>query len=363
MDYAEKIKELEEELRKTPYNKATQHHIGLVKAKIAKLREKALARGSGGGKGQSYAVRKSGDASCVLVGFPSVGKSTLLNALTNAESETAAYAFTTLDVIPGLMEYENAQIQILDVPGILEGAAIGKGRGREVLSVVRSADLVIFLADATAPSTVEVLRKEINDSGLRVNEERPDVKITKKARGGINLGTTVRLSKMSIPTIISILREFRINNADVVLRTDVSPDQLIDAIEGNRLYVPGITVLTKSDLVSDLEVRAASKKVKADIAISASAGKNIDKLQKLIYKKLGLIRIYCKEVSKEADLKEPLILNKDASVRDACLKLHKDFVSGFRFVRIWGSSAKFPGQRLSLKHRLKDKDIIEIHVR
>jgi len=114
----EKIRELQEEIRRTKYNKATQHHIGRLKAKIARLREEAEARSrakSGGGSG--YAVRKSGDATVVLVGFPSVGKSTILNKLTNASSEVGAYDFTTLDVVPGVMEHRGASIQILDVPG------------------------------------------------------------------------------------------------------------------------------------------------------------------------------------------------------------------------------------------------------
>ena len=130
VDYNEQIKEFEEELKKTKYNKKTQHHIGLVKAKIAKLRERQESRGKGGKKGEGYSVRRSGDATVLLLGFPSAGKSTLLNALTNAESETGAYAFTTLTVIPGTLEYKHAKIQVLDVPGIVKGASDGTGRGK-----------------------------------------------------------------------------------------------------------------------------------------------------------------------------------------------------------------------------------------
>ena len=84
-DYDERIKEFEEELKKTKYNKKTQHHIGLVKAKIARLKEKSEQKKKGGKKGEGFSVRKSGDATVVLIGFPSVGKSTLLNKITNAE--------------------------------------------------------------------------------------------------------------------------------------------------------------------------------------------------------------------------------------------------------------------------------------
>ncbi|MEK6949157.1 MAG: GTPase, partial [Nanoarchaeota archaeon] len=125
----EKIKELDDLISKTKYNKSTQHAIGLYKAQLAKLKEKQKAR-SGGRKGEGYNVRKTGDGTVVLLGFPSVGKSTLLNALTNANSAVAAYAFTTLTVIPGILEYKHAKIQVLDVPGVMHGAAAGTGRGK-----------------------------------------------------------------------------------------------------------------------------------------------------------------------------------------------------------------------------------------
>ncbi len=107
------ISELEKELSGTKYNKATQGHFAVVKAKIAMLKEKESARQRGAGKTDGFTVRKSGDATVILVGFPSVGKSTLLNVLTNASSQVAAYAFTTLTCIPGLMEYKGAKFKFL----------------------------------------------------------------------------------------------------------------------------------------------------------------------------------------------------------------------------------------------------------
>ena len=132
--YDRKVKELEEELSTTKYNKKTQHHIGLVKAKLAKIKEDYQKKAAGKGKQEGFSVKRTGDATAIIVGFPSVGKSTLLNAITNANSPVGAYAFTTLTCIPGLMEYSHAKIQVLDVPGIVEGAATGRGRGREVLA-------------------------------------------------------------------------------------------------------------------------------------------------------------------------------------------------------------------------------------
>ena len=97
---SEKIRELEAEIAKTKYNKRTQHAIGLMKAKLAVLKERAV-QGASIGKARGderFTVRKSGDGTAVLLGFPSVGKSTLLNKLTDAKSAVAAYQFTTLTV-------------------------------------------------------------------------------------------------------------------------------------------------------------------------------------------------------------------------------------------------------------------------
>ena len=128
----EQIKSIEEEIEKTQYNKKTQGHIGLLKAKIARLKmEQEKRRAASGGGGQGYSVKKSGNATVALVGFPSVGKSTLLTKLTGAKSDVAAYAFTTLDVIPGLMTYKFAKIQILDMPGLIRDASKGKAEAEK----------------------------------------------------------------------------------------------------------------------------------------------------------------------------------------------------------------------------------------
>ena len=129
MGLEDEIEDLREEIANTPYNKATEAHIGRLKAKLAEKKEKLENQSSAGG-GHGYAVEKHGDATVALVGFPSVGKSTLINALTNADSEVGSYEFTTLDVNPGMLQYRGANIQILDVPGLIEGAAGGRGGGK-----------------------------------------------------------------------------------------------------------------------------------------------------------------------------------------------------------------------------------------
>ncbi len=358
-----KVKELEEELSTTKYNKKTQGHIGLVKAKLAKIKEEFQRKSSAKGKGEGFTVRRTGDATIIMVGFPSVGKSTLLNAITNANSPVGAYAFTTLTCIPGLLEYNHAKIQVLDVPGIVEGAATGRGRGREVLACAQSADLVIVLLDVFSPRHLEVVKNEIYETGLRMNQKPPQVNISRKPRGGIDVGLTVKLTKLNAETIKSILKEFRLENCSIVIREDITDDQLIDVIEGNKRYVPAIIVLNKIDMVDTKELERIKAIVKPDICISAENKENTEELKEMIFKKLDFIRIYCKEAGKKADMEVPLIMRKGNTLRDVCVKLHKDFVSKFRFARVWGRSARFPGMVLrKLEHTVQDNDIVEVHV-
>ncbi len=364
VDYNQKIRELEEELKKTKYNKATQGHIGIVKAKIAQLREKQESRvqKKTGRSEHGYTVRKSGDATVLLLGFPSTGKSTLLNQLTRKESQVGAYAFTTLTVIPGMMEYKQAKIQILDVPGVMAGAASGKGRGKEVLAVIRNADLVLMIVDITQPEQYHALLREVWESGIRINKEKPEVFIKKKSEGGLQIGRTVSLD-LTDETLKRILQEFRINNADVLIRSVIDADDFIDCLGGNKKYLPAIICLNKADLVNASDVSRVKREINADLAVSAEQGLNLSALKELIFRKLNFMRIYLKEPRKEADLAEPLIITRDASIRDVCLKLHRDFADKFKFARVWGSSTKFPGQKLTLKHVLKDQDILEIHLK
>ncbi|MBS3140994.1 50S ribosome-binding GTPase [Candidatus Woesearchaeota archaeon] len=353
----ERIKDLEKDLSSGKYDKSTAHHFALVKAQLSKLKERKEKQASSGKGVYGYSVRKSGDASVILVGFPSVGKSTLMNKLTDAKSDVAAYAFTTLTVIPGVMKYKSAKIQILDVPGIVEGAASGKGKGKEVLSCVYSADLIILLADE--PSQIKKLERELYEFNIRINTERARINLVRKEKGGLNINLPKNFN-LDMETIKLILREFKIHNANVDIYRNLSVEEFIDFLEGNKKYIPAIYVLNKVDKMKKEEL----EKIKGfDLFISAETDFNLDKLRDLIFNKLNFIRVYCKEMRKEADLNEPMIMFKDATLRDMCSKLHKDFIEKFKFSRVWGVSVKHQGQKImKLEHKLKDKDIVELHM-
>lgn len=151
-------------------------NILLNTRKLARLRAQLLepGPGSGGAGGAGFDVSKSGDARIALVGFPSVGKSTFLSKVTKTRSEVAAYAFTTLTAIPGVLEYGGAEIQLLDLPGIIEGAAEGKGRGRQVISAAKTSDMILMILDATKKAEQRaLLEAELEAVGIRLNREPP----------------------------------------------------------------------------------------------------------------------------------------------------------------------------------------------
>jgi small GTP-binding protein len=349
VDLLQQIKQLEEEIKRTPYNKATEHHIGRLKAKLARLKEE-LEKERRKSARQTISIKKEGDATVALVGFPSVGKSSLLNALTNAKSEVGDYDFTTKKPVPGIMEYKHATIQIIDMPGIVEGAASGKGRGKEVLSAVRIADLIVIVADVFKLDSIEIVKRELYEAGIRLDQKPPDVVIRRKDRGGVKISSTVPLG-LDERTIAEILKEYKIHNADVLIRENITMERLIDALNGNCVYIPSITVVNKIDIM-DVDVNA--------IKVSATKEINLDLLKEEIYRKLRFIKVYLKPPGEKMSEK-PMILREGARIEDVCRKIHNDFVENFKYARVWGRSVKHEGQRVGLDHVLSDGDVVSIY--
>jgi hypothetical protein len=366
MGIPEKIKAIQDEIHKTQINKATEHHIGLLKAKIARLKKemegdihgKTLSSKS---RSSGYNVRKAGDGTIVLIGLPSVGKSTLLNRLTNANSKVGSYKFTTLTVVPGMMEYRGARIQILDMPGIIEGAASGRGLGKRVLSVARSADLVLLVLDVFQPQHIDLLKRELSEIGIKVDQKPPDVLVEKTETGGISVNFQVK-SRLSESLAKEILRVYGVHNCRLTVREpDLTDDQLIDLLAGNRVYVPSIVVLNKIDLVDNTLLMQIRHRVgNSFIPISADGNKNIEAVRDAIFQKLDFIRVFLKPKGQDADLEEPLIVRSECTVSDVCTKIRRSMTSDFKYAQVWGNSVKFGAQKVGLDHRLVDGDIVSI---
>ncbi|KAG9335725.1 hypothetical protein JZ751_004261 [Albula glossodonta] len=331
MSLLAKIAEIESEMARTQKNKATAHHLGLLKARLAKLRRELITPkgGSGGGTGEGFDVAKTGDARIGFVGFPSVGKSTLLSNLAGVYSEVAAYEFTTLTTVPGVIRYKGAKIQLLDLPGIIEGAKDGKGRGRQVIAVARTCNLILIVLDVLKPlGHKKLIEHELEGFGIRLNKKPPNIGFKKKDKGGINFTATpcylsilfqCAQSELDADTVKSILAEYKIHNADITLRGDCTADDLIDVVEGNRVYIPCIYVLNKIDQIS-IEELDIIYKVPHCVPISAHHRWNFDDLLEKIWDYLQLVRI----------------------------------------ALVWGISVKHNPQKVGKDHVLDDEDVIQL---
>jgi uncharacterized protein len=367
---ADQIKEIEAEILKTQKNKATEFHIGKLKAKIAALKAQQEKQASmGGGGGLSFAVKKSGNATVGLVGLPSVGKSTILNALTGSTaSQTAAYEFTTLTVIPGMLHHRGADIQVLDMPGIIAGAHLNKGRGREVIAAARNSDMILVTLDCTkAYDHVPIIIRELEQSAIRINRRPKDIAVYNTERGGVDVQVTKKQTHLTVEEIADIIKQFKVNNANVVVRDDITADDLVDHLAGNRVYIPAVCLVNKVDLAGEEKYREIEKWLEEQgfpaIPLAAAKGWGIDKAKDFIFDHLKFMRVYLKPRGQEADMVEPLIVKSDTDIGQVCDILHREFRKKFRYAQVWGKSAKFPGQTLGLEHKLKDGDILTIVTR
>lgn len=327
-----RIAEIESEMGRTQRNKATEGHLGLLKAKLAKLKREVMEgpKASGGGQ-DGFDVKASGDARVGLIGFPSVGKSTLLSKLTGQFSEAADYEFTTLTCIPGVYNYKGTKVQMLDLPGIIEGAKDGKGRGRQVIGVARTCTCILIILDVSKPLTHRrKIEYELEGFGIRLNKKPPQITIKRKEKGGLNVikSMGVELS-MTNETVFSICKEYKLSNADICFRQDATIDELIDVIEGNRIYVPCIYVLNKIDAITIEELDIIDR-CPHYVPISAKDEWNFDELMQKIWDYLDLIRIYTKPKGQIPDYEAPVIIKSGASVAGFCDSIHKGLLKEFK---------------------------------
>jgi ribosome-interacting GTPase 1 len=263
-----------------------------------------------------------------------------------------------LDCISGKLEYNGASIQILDLPGIIDGASTNRGRGRQIISVAKTADVILMILDYRRPKDKEILIAELNKMGIRINKRRPNVSIVKTG-SGIEITACCKLTNLSEATIIAILKEYRIYNCQITIREDITDEDLIDLLSSNATYIRCIFCYNKIDEISYDEFLSIANE-NENVVISCSKDWNIDELKYRIWQELQLKRIYTKRKGEDPDFEQPVVLKNDTSVKDLCLRIHKDFDINFKHAFLWGSSAKHQPQKVGLSHILDDEDVIEI---
>jgi ribosome-interacting GTPase 1 len=303
----EKLAALEEMLRTIPRHKGTDHMVGDIRKQIAKLQDASLRSKKGRGGGGHDHMPKEGAGQAVLVGPPNSGKSSLVAALTNARPEVADYPFSTLVPVPGMMRFEDAPVQLVDLPPLSV-----EYTEPWVYSLIRAADVALIVLGLDEPDLLEGRLEEIL---LWIEERRIELVVDR-------------------------------------LSTEESTDHVIQ--------VPARIVLTKADLVRDPGVLLAGLPFPG-VAVSTFSGEGLDGFARMTFDALKVIRIYTKMPGKKPDLKEPYVLPAGSTALDAVRIVHGEFAERLKYVRIWGSG-RFDGQQVPSDYRLADGDIVEIHV-
>merc|ERR1719223_106421 len=281
----------------------------------------------------------------------------MLSKLTKTESMAASYEFTTLTCIPGVVEYNDAKIQLLDLPGIIEGAAKGKGRGRQVIGVGRTADVVLMVLNAEkAELQKQLLTKELESVGIRLNQRPADVSFKLKSGGGVKLNTTVDLTHLDFDLVRKLLQLYKIHNVDILFREDCTDTQLIDIIEGNRKYLRCLYCVNKIALI-DVATMDRLAHQPDTVVCSIKQELNLDVVLEKIWEYLNFARVFTKPRGKKPEFSQPLIMRKGSTIEHVCHGIHRSFAERFKYALVWGTSAKHQPQRVGLAHVMQDEDV------
>jgi ribosome-interacting GTPase 1 len=308
----EKIAGLEEMLRVMPKHKGTDKLQADLKRRLSKLRQEAQKTATR--RGYSLSVEAEGAGQIMLVGPPNVGKSALLRALTKATPEVADYPFTTRRPMPGMMPFDNVQLQLVDMPPI----------SREYMEswmsqIVRNADamlLVVDLGDSAVLDAVEFISTMLEEWKI-------------------------------LPTGAALTPE-----AEDALAVGVVPRRAL--LLGNKCEVPA----SKDNWDVLQELYGARWPM---LAVSATQSHNLEALRHGLYALLDIVRVYTKAPGKKPDLSAPFTMPRGSTVVEVAATVHKDFATHLKFARIWGTE-KYEGQMVQRDHIVQEGDIIELHM-
>jgi len=365
----EKLIALELMLSTIPKHKGTEKMQLQIKRNLSKLKkevekEKELKKGGSGGT--SFFVRKEGAAQVALAGLPNSGKSTILNKLTGKDVDIGHYAFTTVKPTPAMLQYKDIQIQLVDMPGLIEGVSLGKGMGGPLISAIRAVDVIVIIVDLSVDplKDLELILRELEAKGLRINKKVPNIEIQKLPTGGIEIIGENFLVGCNSQDVKKVLQEERVHNAIITIKEPVTLTDIFEVLDSSLEYKKAIIVGTKGDLpgskegLQKLESNVTNFKI---IPVSAINNVNLDILPAEIFSILDIIRVYTRSPGGQID-NEAMPMKINSTALDAAKKVHKNLYKNFKFARVWGESAKFDGQRVGPEHILRDGDIIEIHI-
>jgi len=362
----DKIAALEEYMAAIPKHKGTEKLLQQLKTRHAKLRaqqDSERSKKAAGGGFSRFSVKKEGAAQLVVLGPTGVGKSMFLSALTRARPEVSDRPFTTVEPVPGMMTFEDVQIQLVEAPALCQGASGGAGWGLRVLSLARNCDGLILMVDlASEPAAeLEMMLEELRGAHIEVIEGTGKVEIQGKENGGIQV---VPLGGFTgdAEAIKQLLRARGIHHALVRVGGQVKPEDVLSYLDHPMLLKTAIIVANKLDLPgADVRLHLLRRSCPRLTVVPVSMAKavGLQELPRQLYDSLGIIRIYTKRAGL-APSTRPMIVKAGSSVGEIARMIHNDLFRGFKFAKIWGSS-RYGGERVGLGYVPRDRDVVEIH--
>jgi len=373
----QKIKLLEEFISLVPKHKGTEKILALNKSRIAKMKRELEERQQRLKTTQKvispFSIKKEGIQIIMISAHytPGVGKTSLLNYLTGAAKDKIG-KFTALPEI-GIYHYNNIRFQIVEMPSIMKGASEGIGNGKEILSQLRSCDLICLCVDLTRPieEQMTLLLDELTKAEIRINVPPPPLTVQKTGSNRIQVlyltGEAKKIGDIEDFTekVREIVRENGIRNAIIKILGLISLDDLVDALTPSVVYKQALIIATKGDLPYTEEPfdkleREYIKKFPKIMGISVQKQNFPKNFGELILNYLKKIRIYTMSSARRI-AEKPLILDEDSTIKDAAIKIHKSFFESFEHAVVIREGARQKRKKVGLDYILEDGDIIEIH--
>jgi len=368
----EKLLRMQEFLSLVPKHKGTLKLRGQIKKQMAIMRREMeeKKRKKVGKSGPKLFIEKEGAAQIALIGLTNVGRSSLLASVTNSKVEVSVSPFTTREPVPGVMNYEDIQFQIIEAPALMEGSAEGKAWGLQTLALARNADGLIIMADLSQDPVeqLSLILSELEKARILVSKPKARIDIERKFMGaGLRIIVTGKLVDCTFRDIEGLLKSYRISDAVVKISGEATLDEIEDSIFESTVYKPAVVVANKTDLegaeanLKLLRVYVGNKLPL--IAVSCRTRKGLDKIGAVLYQTLGIIRVYTKEPNERQPSKNPFILKKGSTIQNLAKNIHSDFSENFAFAKVWSKRLVFSPRRVGLTFALEDGDVVEIHLK
>jgi small GTP-binding protein len=368
----EKLQRMQEFLSLVPKHKGTAKLCAQIKKQMATMRkemEEKKRRKAGKG-GPKFFIEKEGAAQIALIGLTNVGKSSLLAAVTNSKVEVSANPYTTREPIPGIMNYEDIQFQIVEAPAIMEGSADGRAWGLQTLALARNADGLILMVDLSQDPVeqLSLTLSEMEKARILVSKPKARVEVERRFMGaGLRIIFIGRLVDCNFKGVEELLRSYRITDAVVKISGEATLDEVEDAIFERTVYKPAVIVANKIDLEgSEANLKFLESYVGNKLpilAVSCEKRCGLEKLGETMFKTLDIIRVYTKEPNEKEFSKKPFILKKGSTVYDLAKNIHSDFSEKFSYAKVWAKRLVFSPQKVGSSFVLNDRDIAEIHAK